>query len=80
MKDSNMKVKYPGVATLEVKDKWGRALYDEDGQRLTSCCGCYSTYQDGFLCCKRCYEFVPIGEGDGSEYRDTEEEVSDGTS
>jgi len=71
---SNMRVKYPGVATAEVKDKWGRALYDEDGQRLTSCCGCYSTYQDGFLCCKRCYEFVPIGEGDGNEFLNGEGE------
>lgn len=44
--------------------------YDENGQRLTNCCGAYSTYMDGeVLCCKKCYRGVGFGEGDGSEYR-----------
>ena len=48
-------------------------IYDQFGQRLTSCCGCYSTYcEDGngreALCCKSCYNGVGIGEGDGNEF------------
>jgi len=43
--------------------------YDAGGQRVTSCCGCYSTYCDAVLCCKNCYNEVEIGEGDGSEFR-----------
>lgn len=48
--------------------------YDDGGQRVTSCCGCYSTYMDAgygteFLCCKSCYNEVDFGEGDGSEFR-----------
>ena len=45
--------------------------YDEHGCRLTDCCGTYSTYMDDehdvVLCCKKCYEQVPLGQGDGSE-------------
>jgi hypothetical protein len=47
--------------------------YDEDGQRLTDCCGCYSTYHDDVLCCKKCYAEVEHGQGDGSEYIDGRE-------
>ena len=48
--------------------------YDEDGVRLTDCCGTYSTYlEDGdgipALSCKKCYHEVPYGQGDGSEVR-----------
>jgi len=48
--------------------------YAEDGCRLTDCCGCYSTYHDDgddqhVLCCKKCWEEVDCGQGDGSEYR-----------
>ncbi len=43
--------------------------YDKGGQRVTSCCGCYSTYCDEVLCCKSCYAEVEFGEGDGSEFR-----------
>lgn len=50
--------------------------YDKGGQRVTSCCGCYSTYcdvtgdpEDQILCCKSCYREVEFGEGDGSEFR-----------
>lgn len=48
--------------------------YDNGGQRVTGCCGCYSTYcDDGLggevLCCKACYNEVDFGEGDGSEFR-----------
>lgn len=48
--------------------------YDDGGQRVTSCCGCYSTYMDAgdgseVLCCKACYNEVDFGEGDGSEFR-----------
>lgn len=47
--------------------------YDEGGQRVTNCCGCYSTYMDAgdgsqILCCKSCYNEVDFGEGDGSEF------------
>lgn len=35
--------------------------------KLTSCCNAHSTFdENGELYCKRCYEVVPIGEGDGS--------------
>jgi len=48
--------------------------YDEFGQRVTSCCGCYSTYIENgtghyALCCKKCYEEVEFGEGDGGEFK-----------
>lgn len=54
--------------------------YAEDGQLLTSCCGCYSTYMertDGreALCCKACYREVPLGEGDGSVFKEVEEDT-----
>ena len=42
--------------------------------RLTSCCGAHSTYCEGHLCCKNCYEIVPIGEGDGNEFLNEEGE------
>ena len=49
--------------------------YDENGCRLTDCCGCYSTYMDATyqgeeraLCCKNCGRKVPHGQGDGCEY------------
>jgi hypothetical protein len=41
--------------------------YNEDGVRLTDCCGSMSTYSDGTLCCKRCWREVGFGEGDGNE-------------
>ena len=44
------------------------ARYDEGGQRLTTCCGCYSTYYDADLVCKSCYHIVPDGEGDGTDF------------
>jgi len=37
------------------------------GGRLTDCCECFSTIDDGPLYCKECYEEVEWGEGDGSE-------------
>ena len=48
--------------------------YDEAGGRLTDCCRTYSTFMDNGsgeweLSCKRCYEIVPSGQGDGSERR-----------
>ena len=51
--------------------------FDNGGQRVTSCCGSYSTYMDAsddpmddqVLCCKACYNEVEFGEGDGSEVR-----------
>lgn len=45
------------------------AKYNEDGERLTDCCGAMSTYCDGVLVCKACYNEVPIGQGDGTETR-----------
>lgn len=53
-----------------------RKRYDATGCRLTNCCGCYSTFMDAnadpnddtqVLCCKKCHQVVPLGEGDGSE-------------
>jgi hypothetical protein len=56
--------------------------YDAHGQRVTDCCGTYSTYmdimppldhagpgEDMVLCCKRCYREVGIGQGDGCEFK-----------
>jgi len=43
--------------------------FADDGTRLTDCCGAYSTFSidDGDLMCRRCYECVEPGEGDGAE-------------
>ena len=48
--------------------------YDEEGMRLTDCCGAHSTYMDDGednydLCCKACYRPVPMGQGDGNEVK-----------
>jgi len=48
----------------------GDKKYNDEGMRMTDCCGCVSTYHDDTLCCKRCWEAVPHGQGDGMEYRD----------
>ena len=37
------------------------------GGRLTDCCECFSTIDDVVLYCKKCYQTVEWGEGDGSE-------------
>lgn len=42
--------------------------YTPDGMRLTDCCGAFSTFSDVTLCCKVCWEPVPWGQGDGTEY------------
>lgn len=47
--------------------------YDANGQRVTDCCGSYSTYmesgaEDMVLCCKKCYREVSVGQGDGVEF------------
>ena len=34
--------------------------------KLTNCCNAYSTYHGEFLVCKKCYNIVSIGEGDGT--------------
>ncbi len=50
-------------------------IYDALGQRVTACCMAYSTYMDfdgpglQVLCCKACCHPVPIGQGDGTEFR-----------
>ena len=44
--------------------------YSNEGCRLTDCCGAYSTYIEDDLFCKKCYELVEFGEGDGSEKLD----------
>ena len=49
--------------------------YNKDGMRMTDCCGCVSTYDDGdILYCKGCFKPVPNGQGDGSEYKKKDEE------
>tara|TARA_R100000306_G_C4373151_1_gene140851 strand:+ start:794 stop:1096 length:303 start_codon:yes stop_codon:yes gene_type:complete len=68
------------ITTLKVKDgkvynegKVYTAMIDELvgdiflGGRLTDCCECFSTIDDGPLYCKKCYHAVEWGEGDGSE-------------
>ena len=48
--------------------------YDENGMRLTDCCGCHSTYdENGVLYCKGCYKPVGVGQGDGAEYKEDKE-------
>ena len=53
----------------------GSKIYNEDGMRLTDCCGCLSTYSldTGTLYCKKCFEDVEVGEGDGEEYKEDSE-------
>jgi len=42
--------------------------FDNDGTRLTDCCGCYSKYDEyGTLYCCKCFCEVKTGEGDGAE-------------
>lgn len=45
-------------------------LFNENGERLTDCCGAYATIcmDDGTLCCRKCYEMVDAGQGDGTEF------------
>ena len=52
--------------------KQQKRKYNEDGMRLTDCCGCYSTFcmDTGELVCKKCFKVVEFGEGDGSEYKE----------
>lgn len=47
------------------------AKYDDEGMRLTDCCGAHSTYTADtlVLCCKACWREVPVGQGDGNEAR-----------
>jgi hypothetical protein len=62
--------------------------YDAHGQRMTDCCGTFSTFGDDVglhnldsveLCCKKCWGLVGMGEGDGTEFRDgvTQEQWSE---
>jgi hypothetical protein len=43
--------------------------FNKEGMRMTDCCGACSTFSEGLLCCKACYQPVGFGEGDGSECR-----------
>jgi len=49
-----------------------KARYDQNGSgaRVTDCCGAYSKYFEGALCCKVCFRPVPAGQGDGGERGD----------
>ena len=47
------------------------AIYNDEGMRLTDCCGAVSTFHDDALCCKRCWYEVEPGQGDGSQYLPT---------
>ena len=43
--------------------------YNNDGMRMTDCCGACSTYdENGTLYCKACYQAVGMGQGDGTEF------------
>jgi len=46
----------------------GAHYKSDDGMRLTDCCAVFSTYEDGMLCCKKCWREVEVGQGDGCEY------------
>ena len=46
--------------------KFSTAIGD-NGMRVTTCCAAISTYVEGFLVCKSCFQEVESGEGDGSE-------------
>jgi|TARA_R110000737_G_scaffold283464_1_gene290063 hypothetical protein len=51
------------------------ARYDDLGQRTTDCCGVYSEWfalglEPEVLSCKKCYHEVPVGQGDGSEFKE----------
>lgn len=43
-----------------------------EGWRLTDCCGAASKFYgtDQYMSCKACGKRVPMGQGNGSEYRD----------
>jgi len=56
------------MANAKPTTKTQAPRYDEGGQRVTTCCGCYSTYSDADLVCRNCYNVVPEGEGDGMEF------------
>ena len=45
----------------------GKKYHRRTWDRLTDCCGAYSTYVEGILSCKKCYHEVPQGQGDGTE-------------
>ena len=55
--------------TRERKDRMMAKKYNDDGMRLTDCCGSVSTYHDETLVCKGCWGAVPHGQGDGMEGR-----------
>ena len=56
------------MATRLLDEETGKKYDPENMQRVTDCCGAYSTYHDQTLCCKRCWNEVEIGEGDGNEF------------
>lgn len=50
--------------------------YDAEGIRVTDCCDSYSSYDEhGNLYCKCCYEAVGLGQGDGGERKETDEDI-----
>ena len=55
--------------TTKTESETDSRKYNDDGMRLTDCCGCVSSFCDDTLCCKGCYKAVPHGQGDGLEYR-----------
>ena len=65
LKVKNGKVYHGGKVYTAKIDEYVGDIYL--GGRLTDCCECFSTIDDGPLYCKKCYEEVEWGEGDGSE-------------
>ena len=55
------------VAVSPPKQMYHNHKYSSDGIRLTDCCGAFSTYFDNILCCKKCWQEVSYGQGDGEE-------------
>ena len=64
MKYENEDAVLTEVSTEQDIEVW--VIDKTNGDRLTSCCGAYSTHMDtDELCCKVCCMPVEIGEGDG---------------
>jgi hypothetical protein len=53
--------------------------YNDEGMRMTDCCGAFSSFYEmdnlghiDTLLCKKCGGYVEFGEGDGNEHREEE--------
>ena len=74
LKVENGKVYYEGKVYIAKSDELMGDIYL--GGRMTDCCESFSTIDDGPLYCKKCYEEVEWGEGDGSEKLDAKWKIN----